>query len=320
MENFSPTPALAGQTLTINGQGFAPSATDNLVRVGGVEARVTSATATQLSVLVPFGAESGPVSVRTPRGETISRAQIALRTSVSGIIEDTRRQPLAGIAVRVVGTGIAATTNAEGSFLLPDVAPGNAREIEIDGATGAGSLPYPKVRLKLRVLANRDNQFAAPVALQQPAVVFSLAVSGSNLFAGTVDGVYVTANQGESWTLVKNGLTNPWVWSLAVIGATVFAGTDGGGVFATINQGQSWAPVNAGLTNVFVDALAVQGANLAAGTRGGVMVSANQRQSWTAANRGLKLTTVTGLGTLGATLYAGTSADGAHLSVDQGQN
>jgi uncharacterized protein (TIGR03437 family) len=164
---FSAGALLASQTLGINGQGFAPNAGDNLVRIGGVEARVLSASTTQLSVRVPFGAQSGPLSIRTPQGEWVSPNPLLMRTSISGFIEDTNRQPLPGVVVRVIDTPITATTSAEGSFILPDVLPGNAREVEIDGTRLPGSLPYPKLRLKLRALANRDNQLPAPIALQQ---------------------------------------------------------------------------------------------------------------------------------------------------------
>src|SRR5438105_11267805 len=74
------------------------------------------------------------VSVRTPQGEGASTGQIALRTSISGFIENTTRQPLSGITVRLVGTSTTARTGAEGAFILPDVQ-GGAALIELDGTT-----------------------------------------------------------------------------------------------------------------------------------------------------------------------------------------
>lgn len=164
---YSAVTALAGSSLTINGAGFSPSAAENTVRIGGVEARVEAASATQLTIRIPFGAQSGPVSVRTPQGEGQGTQVLQLRTSISGVVEDTRRQPLAGVTVRIIDKGIQAVTGAEGSFLLPDVPAALAQEIEIDGGTVLGSLPYPKVILKKRVQANRDNQMESTVALQQ---------------------------------------------------------------------------------------------------------------------------------------------------------
>ena len=45
----------------------------------------------------------------------------------------------------------------------------------------------------------------------------SLAVSGTNLFAGTYGGgVFLSTNNGTSWTAVNTGLTNTDVYALAV--------------------------------------------------------------------------------------------------------
>ncbi len=182
INGYSAATVLAGQLLTVNGAGFSPNAADNLVRIGSLEARVVSASATQVTIRVPFGAAADVVSVRTPQGEGRGANALQMRTSISGVVEDTRRQPLAGVKVRVTGTGIEFTTGAEGSFLLPDVPPAAAHFVEFDGSTVPGTLPYPKVILKMRVPGNRDNQLDAPVALQQITGP-GAQVGGSNLAA-----------------------------------------------------------------------------------------------------------------------------------------
>ena len=167
VSGFSASPVLAGQTLNIQGSGFSTTATNNLVRIGGTEARVITAVANLLSVVVPFGVQGGPVSVRTGQGEGASANPLAVRTSISGLIETTSRQPIPGVTLRVIGPNISATTGAEGGFLLPDVPPG-AAFVEVDGSPVPTSPPYPKVSLKINALGNRDNQFQSPIALQQP--------------------------------------------------------------------------------------------------------------------------------------------------------
>src|SRR5262245_1127670 len=162
---FSPATVLAGQTMTITGARFASSAAGNLARIGGTEASVVSASATRLSVVVPFGAESGPVSVRTPQGEAASANALSVRASISGFVEDTNRQPIFGAGVKLSGSSIATTTNAEGVFILPNVPSGSA-QVEIDGAAAAPGSLFPKVTLKMEVAANRDNQFPNPISLQ----------------------------------------------------------------------------------------------------------------------------------------------------------
>ena len=62
--------------------------------------------------------------------------------------------------------------------------------------------------------------------------VYSLAVSGTDLFAGTSDGgVFLSTDGGTSWTAASTGLMNTYVFSLAVSGSSLFAGTYGGGVW-----------------------------------------------------------------------------------------
>ncbi|MBK7032468.1 MAG: hypothetical protein IPH49_04205 [Ignavibacteria bacterium] len=101
-----------------------------------------------------------------------------------------------------------------------------------------------------------------------------MAVSDTNLFAGTYGsaGVFLSTNNGASWTAVNTGLTNNIVLSLAVSGSNLFAGTDGGGVFRSTNNGTSWTPVNTGLTKTIVRSLAVSGTDLFAGTEVGVFL------------------------------------------------
>ena len=163
--------ALAGQTVTISGTGFSTTATDNIVRFGSAQGRVVSATSTQLSVIVPLGAESGRLTVQTQSGETRSASAFRIRTSVSGIVQSTGAPgaapvPLEGATVRLVGDTVSVRTNQQGTFVLSGIQPGVAL-IEVDGSTNSSSPPYPRVTLKLGVSADRDNQFTQPISLQQ---------------------------------------------------------------------------------------------------------------------------------------------------------
>ena len=82
---------------------------------------------------------------------------------------------------------------------------------------------------------------------------------------GLVRGVFLSTNNGTSWTAVNTGLTNTACPALAVSGTNLFAGTEGG-VFLSTNNGTNWTAVNAGLTDQSLPALAVSGTNLFAGT------------------------------------------------------
>lgn len=69
---FAPTFGLAGVSVTLDGTGFSPTASENQVTFNGVPALVTSATSTQLIVEVPEGATTGPIAVSTPTGSATS--------------------------------------------------------------------------------------------------------------------------------------------------------------------------------------------------------------------------------------------------------
>jgi hypothetical protein len=132
----------------------------------------------------------------------------------------------------------------------------------------------------------------------------------SNLFAGTEYGVFVSTNDGTSWTAVNSGLTSLYIDDLAVSGTNLFAGTTEGGVFLSTNDGMSWSPVNNGLIkqNGYVppvSAFAFSGANVFAGTGGGVFLSTNNGTSWTAVDTGLTSLYVTALAVSGTNLFAG---------------
>ncbi len=204
VNGFSSATALAGQALMISGTGFSSNPKENLVRIAGTEASVISATPTQLSIVVPFGAETGTVSVRTPQGEGVSMSVLSVRTSISGFIENTSRSPMSSVTVKLVGTNITATTNMEGFFALPDVPAGGTKFIEIDGTSAAATALYPKVILKINVSANRDNQLARPVALQ-PATGAGIAVGSTGTTANESLSVSVSGNERDPFvTQTKN--------------------------------------------------------------------------------------------------------------------
>ena len=139
--------------------------------------------------------------------------------------------------------------------------------------------------LILAVFCSVDSSVAQWVQTSGPKVtVQSFAVISKNLFAGTSRGVYLTTNNGTSWTQVNTGLADTSVGALAAIGTNLFAST-ASGVFLTTNNGTSWKQMNNGLTDTTINKLAVVGTNLFGATNGGgIFVSTNNGTSWTTAD------------------------------------
>jgi hypothetical protein len=63
INSFAPVNGPAGTIVTINGENFGSSISDNIIHFGGIKATVLSATATQVTVIVPTGATYLPISL-----------------------------------------------------------------------------------------------------------------------------------------------------------------------------------------------------------------------------------------------------------------
>ena len=76
--------------------------------------------------------------------------------------------------------------------------------------------------------------------------VCCFASSGTDLFAGTANGVFLSNNNGVNWIQKNNGLSNLNVFSLAVNGSTIYAGTKAG-LYQSTNNGNSWSLLSNGI-------------------------------------------------------------------------
>ncbi len=170
IDSLSVDMSLVGQELEIQGSNFSPNPADNRVQIidmqgRALDAAIETSTDSTLKVTVPYGAGTGTITVRTPLGSNQIQTPVRIRTSISGFTETTGRQPLANVTVRLSGTGLTTKSGPDGSFVLADVPPGLSL-VEIDGGT-VQSAPYPKMLLKIPARADRDNQFAKNISIQQ---------------------------------------------------------------------------------------------------------------------------------------------------------
>jgi YD repeat-containing protein len=102
--DVSPTVVHAGSLITITGNGFSATPSENAVVVGGAVAVVSTASATALTVTVPAGANSGPVTVSVGSATAISpRSIVVLRPTISGFAPT---QVAPGAAITLTGTNL----------------------------------------------------------------------------------------------------------------------------------------------------------------------------------------------------------------------
>lgn len=80
-----------------------------------------------------------------------------------------------------------------------------------------------------------------------------------HLFAiGSIEGVVLSTDDGESWKSANSGLENAITLTLALNSREhIFAGTWWSGIFRSTDQGESWAAINSGLTSSAIWSFAV---------------------------------------------------------------
>ncbi len=162
-----------------------------------------------------------------------------------------------------------------------------------------------------------------------------LTVSGTNLFAGNENGVFLSKDNGTTWSAENDGFSdnNLYVGSLAASGTNLLA-VNGDTVYLSTNNGRTWTAENAGVSTQ-ITSLAVSGSNLLVGSEyreevdicgdtaeyGGVFFSTDKGTNWTAANAGLPAYNAPlAFAVSGTNLFAGTDGSGVYLSTNNGQS
>jgi len=147
--------------------------------------------------------------------------------------------------------------------------------------------------------------------------VTCLAVSQNTILVGTYNrGVFLSDDNGLSWRMINNGLTNLGVNAVLINGTNFLVGTDGG-VFMSTDHGATWSLK--GLGGSQVTALAVNDSNIFAATYGqGIYISTDNGNSWSEVNNGLTNLYISSLVVNGSTLVAGTIGSGAFVSTNNG--
>lgn len=109
--SFSPASGHAGVSVTLTGQNFSGTLSDDIVKFNGVTATVTAATLTSVVATVPVGATTGPISIAI-NGQMATSATpftIVPAPNITGV------SPLAGPIgqpVTLTGTGFSTTPSS----------------------------------------------------------------------------------------------------------------------------------------------------------------------------------------------------------------
>ncbi|MBS1895723.1 MAG: IPT/TIG domain-containing protein, partial [Actinobacteria bacterium] len=239
---LSPERGEVGQSVTIEGTGFSSSPESNTVKFNGTAAVVVKATATALTVKVPTGAESGPVTVSTAAEGPVSSSRKFTVGNQSG-------PSISEISPIVVATGGDFTIHGSHFDSAPeDLITLNGSESEIVSATeGSITVKVPGETLGGRVtVATPDGSALGPDLFVPPGNAAASTVGDTGRFsigepttttiskAGTVGLKLFDAEGGEkvAFTLSEAtfaGKVSIWSPKDVQLGGSEASFTTGGG-------------------------------------------------------------------------------------------
>jgi photosystem II stability/assembly factor-like uncharacterized protein len=185
----------------------------------------------------------------------------------------------------------------------------------------APSHEQPGVPVPPRGHGDQGN-FSPGGVLDEAASIQALtAVGKKTVYAGSFGmGVFRSDDRGAVWTSANDGLTDPFVLSLATgRDGAIYAGTFRGGVFRSLDEGKTWQPLNEGLKRLEIKTLLVTSGSIYAGTGDGVYVLNTERNKWSVVTGGLDEILVHAIAKgKDGTLYAGTSGKGVLRYKERG--
>ena len=153
--------------------------------------------------------------------------------------------------------------------------------------------------------------------------ITKFAVFGEVVYAAADDGLFRSADMGNSWKPIKPKSMQRFFGELAAVENTIFyigSGIAGGQIFRSTDAGNSWTAFNTNLTNQSLLSVTVLSEKiLYAGTLNGVFRSTDGGESWTKTNIGIINTRVEDLVFFRNALYAITG-DGIVKSADGGNS
>jgi len=158
------------------------------------------------------------------------------------------------------------------------------------------------------------------LVMQEGGNIYSLVKQNNVTFAGTQFGVFKSADGGDNWVEVNNGLSNTVVHPMLVNSTRVFAGTEAG-VFISDDGGDNWIESNQGLSISKISTFVMtEGGIYAASDEYGVFYSTDNGENWNAKNNGISNLSIKTMTSHNGRLFVGTDGAGVYYSDNWGEN
>jgi photosystem II stability/assembly factor-like uncharacterized protein len=159
--------------------------------------------------------------------------------------------------------------------------------------------------------------------IDPPSIATTFAFGAQNeIFIGTYEGVYISTDNGTSWTARNIGIENIHITTLTIdSNGGLYAGSLEDGIFYSSDEGVTWTSRNTSLGSLFINSLEIapNGDIFAATQDQGIYQSTNQGLLWAAVNGNLPdLHVLTIAINTNSELYVGTETGGIFKSTDNG--
>lgn len=118
--------------------------------------------------------------------------------------------------------------------------------------------------------------------------VYSISSNQDFVFVLADDGIWRSADNGETWVLVNTDISHHWNFALFAVDSLVFAGTSQSGIFRSANDGLTWENQSLGVLNMDISDMVVFQDTLYVSTKGrGVFSLGDIDDPWLYLNAGL---------------------------------
>ncbi len=239
INTFSPASSVVGLNVQINGSNFSKVVSSNIVKFNGTLATVTLASSDSLTVIVPEGATSGPITVTVDTKTSSSKTDF----KVSNLI------PLTMNANYISGTTI---NNSEANYYSASLKSGKVYYLSWDDSFG-GSGNYTADVAVVVINSNRNVLFYDIDSgyLNHKKII---STATENIFIQVIN--YSGFNSGTfgikiSESLSYNSLNSGSLKDLFGISCpdpnTCYAVGDTGTVLKTTNSGTNWSAQSSGV-------------------------------------------------------------------------
>lgn len=201
ISSFDPTSGTVGTTITVIGSNFDVLQTNNLVKVNGLAATVTSSSNTSLTFLVPDNATNGKISITVNGYAATSVGEFIVQSAKPAIFDFNPKVGPIGTQVTITGNsfnGIAANNIVRFGAVRANVVAANNNSLMVQVPLGVTYQPLSVTVNGLTANSHQPFSVTFPTHNQIDITSFAPISSGIGRFAdaadmdgdGKVDGVF----------------------------------------------------------------------------------------------------------------------------------